>query len=165
MAIRDPKLIRQIAVRDFDHFVDHRNMILNEDIEPLLGKSVFMLKGQRWRDMRSTLTPAFTGSKTRQMFQLVIDCGEETMRILRSKAEADHQPYVPELKDVFSRCTTDVIATAAFGIQVGYHLHIFSKIFRSVNLCCMRRLIRIKIHRTHSIRWDNDRPPSALETF
>lgn len=94
-------------------------MILDADIEPLFGNSLFMLKGQKWRDMRSTLSPAFTGSKTRQMFQLVVDCSEETIKMLQSEADASgSKPYVPELKDLFSRCTTDVIATSAFGIQV-----------------------------------------------
>lgn len=94
-------------------------MILDADIEPLFGNSLFMLKGQKWRDMRSTLSPAFTGSKTRQMFQLVVDCSEETIKVLQSEAvNSGSKPYVPELKDLFSRCTTDVIATSAFGIQV-----------------------------------------------
>lgn len=99
--------------------MDHRDIILNEDIEPLFGKSLFMLKGQKWRDMRSTLSPAFTSSKMKQMFQLVVECAEESSKImLRDSTAIASKLYVPELKDLFTRTTIDVIASTAFGIQV-----------------------------------------------
>lgn len=68
--------------------------------------------------MRATLSPAFTGSKMRQMFQLVVDCSEQATDILLSEAKASTKPYVPEMKDLFTRFTNDVIASAAFGIKV-----------------------------------------------
>lgn len=118
LTIRDPELIRQITVKDFEYFVDHRPFLSDSSQEPLFFKSLFLLTGQKWRDMRSTLSPAFTGSKMRQMFQLVVDCSEQATSILLSEAKASTKPFVPEMKDLFTRFTNDVIATAAFGIKV-----------------------------------------------
>lgn len=36
-----------------------------------------IILGQKWRDMRGTLSPAFTSSKMRQMFVHVAECGEQ----------------------------------------------------------------------------------------
>lgn len=116
LVIRDPELIKQITVKDFEHFLDHRD--INVDIGPLFGKSLFMLRGQRWRDMRATLSPAFTGSKMRQMFQLVADCSNQSTRILLERAKSTPELKSTDLKDMFTRFTTDVIATSAFGIKV-----------------------------------------------
>lgn len=128
LVIRDPDLIKQLAVKDFDHFSNHRDFIFNEDVEPLMGKSLFMMRDQKWRDMRATLSPAFTGSKMRQMFRLIVECAEEATTMLLSEAEAKQSigdgKYVAELKDIFTRCMTDVIATAAFGIKVKVETHI-----------------------------------------
>lgn len=44
--IRDPEIIKMITVKDFDHFVNHREFF-SEDIEPLFGGSLFMMKGMR----------------------------------------------------------------------------------------------------------------------
>lgn len=53
--IRDPELIRQISVKDFGHFVNHRSMF-DENVDKFFGrKSLFILRDQNWRDMRSTL--------------------------------------------------------------------------------------------------------------
>lgn len=116
--IRDLELIKQITVKDFEYFLDHRDFFLDEETEPLLGKSLFMLKGQKWRDMRATLSPAFTGSKMRKMFQLVVECSEEATNIMLKEANASNEPYVPEMKDIFTRFTNDVIASSAFGLKV-----------------------------------------------
>lgn len=119
LAIRDPDLIRQITVKDFDYFVDHRSFLADPTQEPLFGKSLFLLTGQKWRNMRATLSPAFTGSKMRQMFQLVVGCSEQAITILVTEAKASSsKPFVPDMKDLFTRFTNDVIATSAFGIQV-----------------------------------------------
>jgi cytochrome P450 family 9 len=61
LLLRDPKLIKQLAVKDFDYFMDHRT-IVSEEADNLFGKNLFSMTGQKWRDMRATLSPAFTGT-------------------------------------------------------------------------------------------------------
>ncbi|XP_069676201.1 cytochrome P450 9e2-like [Periplaneta americana] len=125
--IRDPELIKTVTVKDFEFFLDHRN-IISEEIEPLFGKGLFNLEGQKWKDMRSTLSPAFTSSKMKTMFTLIIECGEQLGDFLKTcikdknmplegcKIEREGDMLVVELKDLFTRYTNDVIATSAFGI-------------------------------------------------
>ncbi|XP_052750676.1 cytochrome P450 9e2-like isoform X1 [Galleria mellonella] len=43
--IRDPELIKTITVKDFDHFVNHKQFF-DKDIDPLFGGSILMMKGQ-----------------------------------------------------------------------------------------------------------------------
>lgn len=113
--IRDPELVKQIGVKDFDHFQNHRAPI-DEHADPLFGRVLFGLKSGKWRDMRSTLSPAFTGSKMRGMFDLVINCSEDMKNHLLQQSKTER--VVVEMKDLFTRFANDVIATCAFGIQI-----------------------------------------------
>lgn len=114
--VRDPELIKQLAIKDFDHFEDHRSF-LDDNTDVLFGNSLFMLKGAKWRDMRATLSPAFTGSKMRQMFDLVSECANDMSNyFLKQVANGETIKY--EMKDLFSRYTNDVIASCAFGFKV-----------------------------------------------
>ncbi|XP_055625800.1 probable cytochrome P450 9f2 [Toxorhynchites rutilus septentrionalis] len=118
--IRDPYLIKKIAVKDFEYFIDRRAFFGegdddNEDL--LFSKTLVGLRGQKWRDMRATLSPAFTGSKMRAMFELMVKYIHGMIDILRKEAAAvgfiEH-----EVKDLYSRVANDIIATCAFGLQV-----------------------------------------------
>lgn len=113
--LRDPELIKQIGVKDFQHFVNHRTPI-DEHADPLFSRNLFSMKGEKWRDMRSTLSPAFTGSKMRSMFELVVNCSEQMKEFLLQKSLQEEQ--VVEMKELFTKFANDVIATCAFGIQV-----------------------------------------------
>jgi cytochrome P450 family 9 len=137
--IRDPKLAKKLAVKDFDYFMDDR-IVLNENVNKLFGKSLIGLTGQKWRgkffkwlisnlvcsnqdscrnvsDMRTTLSPAFTGSKMRQMYEFVAKVGQQSADTIKDqiKAKGDN---VFEFKELATRFTVDVIATSAFGIEV-----------------------------------------------
>lgn len=46
--IRDPKLIKLLAVKEIDHFMDHR-VVITEEIDPMFGKALLSLKGQKWK--------------------------------------------------------------------------------------------------------------------
>jgi hypothetical protein len=50
--VRDPKLIKKLAVKDFDSFSDHK-VLLNEDADPLFGRALFSLQGNKWRGEKS----------------------------------------------------------------------------------------------------------------
>ncbi|XP_055529175.1 probable cytochrome P450 9f2 isoform X2 [Wyeomyia smithii] len=122
MMIRDPDAIKRIGVKDFDHFTDHTPVFTSpemEDVggESLFGNSLFSMRGQKWRDMRTTLSPAFTGSKIRQMFELVSTCAESAADFFLTEAKAGRKLEY-EMKDVFTRFGNDVIASVAFGIKV-----------------------------------------------
>ncbi|KAL0100771.1 hypothetical protein PUN28_019270 [Cardiocondyla obscurior] len=112
--LRDPELIKDVMVKDFEYFPDHRNM-LDENVEPLFSKNVFVLRGDRWREMRNTLSPSFTASKMKFMFDLISECSQDFVNYLIDNPEFCH---AIDTKDTFRRYANDVIATVAFGINV-----------------------------------------------
>ncbi|XP_029170340.1 cytochrome P450 9e2-like isoform X2 [Nylanderia fulva] len=112
--LRDPDLIKSIALKNFDLFPDHRTLI-EEHQDPLFGRNLFFLKGQRWRQVRPLLSPAFTSSKMKNMFKLMSDYAAEFSNYL-TQLPADKK--IMDIKNAFTRYTNDVIATCAFGINV-----------------------------------------------
>ncbi|KAF5279812.1 hypothetical protein FQA39_LY18234 [Lamprigera yunnana] len=112
LVIRDPDLIKQLTVKDFEFFVDH-NLFVPENSEPMWEKNLFALKGDKWKTMRNTLSPSFTSSKMKMMFNLISEYAKNFVKYFE-----DQPGTIPiEMKDTFTRFTNDVIATAAFGIN------------------------------------------------
>jgi cytochrome P450 family 9 len=114
--LRDPELIKQIGIKDFDNYTDHQSFQGNS-LNDLFGNSLVGLTGAKWRDMRATLSPVFTGSKMRNMFSLISKCGENMVSSFQLEAK-EKGPQVHEMKSLFTRFTSDVVATSAFGIEV-----------------------------------------------
>ncbi|XP_011193596.2 probable cytochrome P450 9f2 [Zeugodacus cucurbitae] len=116
--IRDPELLRKITVKEFDHFMNHRDFF-GDSPHDLFTNSLIQLKDEKWKDMRSTLSPAFTGSRLRQMFELINQVAEQSAKYLQQLQTAGNGEGVElELKDYATRFATDVIASTAFGLQV-----------------------------------------------
>ncbi|XP_045448577.1 cytochrome P450 9e2-like [Melitaea cinxia] len=117
IVIRDLDLIKKITVKDFENFLDHRGFT-DEKVDPLFARNLFSLKGQEWKDMRSTLSPAFTSSKIKLMVPFMDEVGEKMIRALQKKIK-DSDGYIDiDSKDLTSRYTNDVIASCAFGLKV-----------------------------------------------
>ncbi|XP_017010446.2 cytochrome P450 9c1 [Drosophila takahashii] len=115
--LADPELIRQVGIKSFDTFANHRKGITDGPNDTsVMSKSLLSLRDRRWKQMRSTLTPTFTSLKIRQMFELIHYCNVEAVDFLQRQLDEGSSEL--ELKDFFTRYTNDVIATAAFGIQV-----------------------------------------------
>ena len=115
--IRDPELAKLICIKEFDHFSDHLYS-LNEDIDPLLGNALISLSGKKWRDMRATLSPAFTGSKMRLMQPLITNSVSSAIKTIKKEIENDPNKGILEMKDLFSKFSVDVVASCAFGLNV-----------------------------------------------
>ncbi|XP_055679447.1 probable cytochrome P450 9f2 [Lutzomyia longipalpis] len=114
--IRDPDILKQLTIKEFDHFSDHQPFGPKE-LDPLFSNSLFLLEGQKWREMRTTLSPAFTGSKMRLMSALIVEICEQMVEYLKTEAK-EKGPQTHEMKDLFARIATDIIGTCAFGIKV-----------------------------------------------
>lgn len=114
IVIRDPELITSIAVKNFDHFCDHQGFI-DEESDPLVGKNLFALRGNEWRDMRKLLSPSFTSSKLKAMFYLIRDCADNFTDFIANESK-DGQ--VLEAKEILGRYTNDVVSSCNFGLTV-----------------------------------------------
>ncbi|KRT81786.1 cytochrome P450, partial [Oryctes borbonicus] len=112
LVVRDPDLIKQLTVKDFDHFLNHRAFI-PEGVDPLWNKNLFSLKDTEWREMRGTLSPSFTSSKMKMIFTLISECANDFINHFLEKGDN----HLLEMKDTFTRYTNDVIASVAFGIK------------------------------------------------
>ncbi|KAL5280710.1 hypothetical protein ACFFRR_004616 [Megaselia abdita] len=108
---KSPELCRQIFIKDFTHFVDHRKFF-NDD--GLFDHSLIQLEGDKWKEMRSTLSPAYTGNKMRGMFELIREIAQQASLHLKEKELGKDV----NLKEFFSRFANDVIASTAFGFKI-----------------------------------------------
>ena len=98
LVIVDPDLIRSVLAKDFSHFHD-RGIYCNEKVDPLTGH-IFLLPGQKWRNLRVKLTPTFTSGKMKQMFGTIKERGEFLGQFFENKAK---DKSVIEIKDIFAR--------------------------------------------------------------
>jgi len=112
LLVRDPEVIKDILVKDFDKF-HSRGFGINEKAEPLQGHLV-ALSGSKWRNLRVKLSPTFTAGKMKVMFGTLVECGKELQDCLQEPAD---KREAIEMKDILARYSTDVIASCAFGIQ------------------------------------------------
>lgn len=112
LIVRDPDLIRHIMVKDFHHFVDRG--LIDPDLMSPVNRTLFIIDGEYWRNMRSKLSPAFTSGKMKMMFHLMEDCAEQFRKALIPVAEKNE---TIDVKDFLARFTTDVISTCAFGLE------------------------------------------------
>jgi hypothetical protein len=76
LLIRDPDLVKNIIVKDFQNFMD-RTFSVDDTFDPLVSKNLGSLKGQIWRHLRTNLTAPFSLRKIKMMFYLVDICGKE----------------------------------------------------------------------------------------
>ncbi|KAL0100765.1 hypothetical protein PUN28_019267 [Cardiocondyla obscurior] len=112
--IRDLELLKSVTIKNFDSFEDHL-FFGSETHDPLFGNNLFALRGDKWRDIRALMSPAFTASKMKTMFHLIYECAVNFSEYLMHVPSDER---VMEMKDVFTRYANDVIATCGFGINV-----------------------------------------------
>lgn len=109
--ICDLDLVKTVLIRDFHKFSD-RGMYFNERDDPL-SANIFTLPEERWKLLRSKLSPAFSTGKLRAMTPIVAQLGEK----LLSKLQESGCGESVNAGNLFARYTTDVIGNCAFGLD------------------------------------------------
>lgn len=111
--LTDPEMIKRVTIRDFDHFVNHNELL--GDVDRVFGKSLFGMHGQKWRDMRTTLSPIFTSSKMKMMFGLLSNHAQSFVKTFEKRT--GNGTVDIDAMEIFSRFTADGIATAVLGFE------------------------------------------------
>ncbi|XP_031624986.1 probable cytochrome P450 6d5 [Contarinia nasturtii] len=113
LLIRDPKIIKDMCIKNF-HSFDHRILQANVEADPM-ADNLLLQKGEKWKRLRTQFTPAFSSGKLKGMFETIVACGKSLDKHIKSFAISGKSV---EMRDVFARFATNVIASVAFGIEV-----------------------------------------------
>ena len=115
ISISDPKILKQIYIKEFSNFSQRSNSfkLINGEA---LNTGVNVVSGRQWKRVRNTISPSFSSSKLREMFQIVENCVDATVNRLQKVWKENNGRF--DSKEVFSRLSLDVICSAAFSTNV-----------------------------------------------
>ena len=115
ITISDPKILKQIFIKEFSNFSDR-----SKTFKPIIGKELStglnIVSGQQWKRIRSTLSPGFSLSKLRKMFGIVENCVDATLLGLEKAVTKNDGRF--NCKELFYSLSLDVICSAAFSTNV-----------------------------------------------
>lgn len=74
LLILSPELLKKVFVEDFEYF-NRRVFYYHEKNDPL-SANIFFLGGEQWKFIRSKVSPTFTSSKIKVMFNRMVDCAK-----------------------------------------------------------------------------------------
>lgn len=112
LLVRDPELIRNILVKDFSYFTD-RGVYCDEKNDPI-SAHLFALPGERWKNLRTKLTPTFTTGKLKAMFSTLASCDEPVQNYLQNKLKNDE---LVDMRELAANITVNFITSIAFGVD------------------------------------------------
>jgi cytochrome P450 len=108
--VEDLDLVKEILIKNAQAFINRPRMIVST--KPLTH-TVVGLRGQRWKEVRSILTPTFSAAKMRQIMPLMSKAVSETLRLLEEEKGAE-----VEVLGLYQGLTCTVIADCALAMKV-----------------------------------------------
>ncbi|CAH1269438.1 CYP3A4 [Branchiostoma lanceolatum] len=127
--ISDREMLREIFVKKFYAFTNRQSKELTLETKPG-GRMLTNLRGEDWKNVRSTLSPAFSGGKLKMQVKITCSdgffsfvpmgpaintCADQLVRNIAKFAETGESFDTKELTGAF---TMDVIARTAFGTEI-----------------------------------------------
>lgn len=85
-----------------------------DEVHNPLSANLFGLPAQRWKTLRTKLSPTFSTAKLKAMFSTFLDCGANLQNYLDRMA--DTQELV-EMREMSGHFTTTIIASVVFGCK------------------------------------------------
>uniref|UniRef100_A0A8B9ZL72 Thromboxane-A synthase n=1 Tax=Anas platyrhynchos TaxID=8839 RepID=A0A8B9ZL72_ANAPL len=112
VVVSTPEMIKQILVTDFSNFTNRTKPNLIS--KPMLD-SILCLRDDRWKYVRSVLTPAFSETKLKEMTPLINQACDVLLSNLKVYADSGKAFDIQRCYNCF---TLDVVGSVAFGTQV-----------------------------------------------
>ncbi|ODM89526.1 Cytochrome P450 3A40 [Orchesella cincta] len=115
--IADPELVKLIFIKDFDHFHNKRIMDFGHELinEMMDHTKFYFLIDDKWKIIRTFLSPTLTTGKIRHMSIAMTETIEDWMGTVKEKLQ-NNEPFEP--KRLFTALTSDVVARCGFGTKL-----------------------------------------------
>ncbi|XP_066288431.1 cytochrome P450 3A8-like [Branchiostoma lanceolatum] len=114
LVVSDREMLREIFVKKFHAFSNRQTNVLTLETKPT-GRMLLNLMDEDWKDVRRTLSPAFSGGKLKMMGPAINICADQLVKNIEKIAETGESFDIKELTGAF---TMDVIARTAFGTEI-----------------------------------------------
>ncbi|XP_078694320.1 cytochrome P450 3A6-like [Branchiostoma floridae x Branchiostoma belcheri] len=114
LMISDPEMLREIFVKQFHKFANRAPEGMSLDVKPQ-SRMLTSLVDEDWKNVRSTITPAFSGGKLKLMTEAMNSCADLLLGNIDNFREKGESFDTKELTGAF---TTDVIARTGYGLDV-----------------------------------------------
>lgn len=122
LLLRDPEIIKQIMIRDFDNFSD-RHFAGSQQKDSIGMKNLFGLKNPAWKYLRSKITPTLTRGKLKQMLPLMLQTGQPMLDHLKEQNIDSSSEKLIDAQELNYKYTTDLIANVALGTPMDSFHH------------------------------------------
>lgn len=116
LIVKNTELLRKIQVKDFGNFAGRGVVSVASRHHRIARTSLTNAPSERWKEMRSLMTPAFKSSSMKSMLPLVENCVDTFMKVVATKKEA---AAAMEMRELFQKLSMDIIARSAFGTETG----------------------------------------------
>lgn len=152
--IRNPDVVKQLLVTDAHHFANQHIKFDNEC--DLFAYNLFGENATKLNDVEMSVNSIFGGNRMHDLHTLIVNSSKKFIEILK---ETDKTAKMFDSRDLFSRYANDVIANAAFGIDMNSIQNIDNEFFKSgCSLSTFRHMDGLKFLASFSF-------PSLLNYF
>ncbi|XP_076809898.1 cytochrome P450 3A31-like [Clavelina lepadiformis] len=115
IAVCDPEIIKQIYIKEFSNFRD-RQITFSKVNGKYMNAALTASRGDHWKRMRNSLTPAFSASKLKEMVRIVEQCVHHMTSALHKSVQNDDGRF--DVKETFGELSLDAVCSAAFSVNV-----------------------------------------------
>lgn len=111
LMVADPDMIKEIFIKEFPKFHDRKSLI---EIPPPYDRVLTVVQGQKWKDIRSALSPTFSALKMKQMMPFINEAVDTFLQKLDNISKTGE---IVDLHRWLQSLTMDVILSTAFGVK------------------------------------------------
>ncbi|XP_014100065.1 probable cytochrome P450 6a13 [Bactrocera oleae] len=110
----DLDLVKSILIKDFNKFTDRLEQ--RKSTTSYITQHLFRVDGEKWRPLRTKLTPTFTSAKMKFMFPTLVNVAHQMEEAINAHLTKTPSGDI-DTHDWMGRFTTDVIGHCAFGVE------------------------------------------------
>ncbi|XP_054157513.1 cytochrome P450 3A4-like [Oppia nitens] len=115
IVINDPDMIREVFVKHFDKFSDHRELYFGEDA---INENLFNLPGDdRWKRIRNLISPAFTSAKLKGLMAPIDEISDQLVHNLRKLVDEHNGSVELDIRGPIAAYLSDLTNSFAFSIK------------------------------------------------